>query len=226
MEINNDEKDFLDVDTPIPGQNYVCLSFISPEKTLKQKERFFTRKFLKSLISSDVKLEEIGNIDEKFEDFVSMYSTKLEEEFHKESGFQTSVRGMKVRGVYNTYDEAERRAKMLQQLDRSFHVFVAQVGYWLPWDPSADNIENQEYLEKELNELMKNYKNNQIERDVFYAKQVEEHKRTAAEAVKNKKPRLQCRLLLRKVLRKVLKKAKVLKLFQVHKNDLKTSTLL
>ena len=31
----NEEKikeDFLEVDQPIPGQNYVCLSFVSPEK--------------------------------------------------------------------------------------------------------------------------------------------------------------------------------------------------
>ena len=32
------KEDFLEVDSKIPGQNYVCLSFVSPEKTLKQKE--------------------------------------------------------------------------------------------------------------------------------------------------------------------------------------------
>tara|TARA_Y100000389_G_scaffold136015_2_gene133545 strand:+ start:15952 stop:16632 length:681 start_codon:yes stop_codon:yes gene_type:complete len=192
MEINTTDGDFLDVDTPLPGQNYVCLSFISPEKVLKQKERFFTKKFIKSYTSSPefVKGETVENLDEKYEDFVSLHSAKLEEEFHKECEFQTSVRGLKVRGVYDTYAEAEKRAKSLQQLDRSFHVFIAQVGYWLPWDPSADNIQNQEYLEKELNELMKNYKNNQMQRDIFYAKQVDEHKRTAAEEVKRQKEQI------------------------------------
>lgn len=187
MEIGADENDFLEVDTPIPGQNYVCLSFISPENTLKQKERYITKKFLKSLVASNVNLEEINNIDEKFEDFISMYSTNIDEEFHKEVGFQTSVRGVKIRGVYNSYVEAEKRAKTIQQMDRSFHVFVAQVGYWLPWDPSAENIENQEYLEKELNELMKNYKENRMQKDIFYAKQVEEHKKSAKEAVEKQK---------------------------------------
>ena len=28
-------EDFLDVDTPIPGQNYACVSFISPENIIK-----------------------------------------------------------------------------------------------------------------------------------------------------------------------------------------------
>ena len=32
------EEDFLSVDTPIPGQNYVCLSFVSPEKMIKSKK--------------------------------------------------------------------------------------------------------------------------------------------------------------------------------------------
>jgi len=32
------EQDFLDTDKPIPGQNYACISFLSPEKTLANKE--------------------------------------------------------------------------------------------------------------------------------------------------------------------------------------------
>ena len=33
-------QDYLEVDSPIPGQNFVCLSFISPEHVLKNKDRF------------------------------------------------------------------------------------------------------------------------------------------------------------------------------------------
>ena len=40
------QEDFLEVDSNIPGQNYVCLSFVSPEKILKDKEIFFASKFL------------------------------------------------------------------------------------------------------------------------------------------------------------------------------------
>jgi hypothetical protein len=32
--------DSLDVDKPIDGQNFVCLSFISPNKVLKNKDRY------------------------------------------------------------------------------------------------------------------------------------------------------------------------------------------
>ena len=31
MEDKEEKIDYLEVDDPIPGQNYVCLSFVSPE---------------------------------------------------------------------------------------------------------------------------------------------------------------------------------------------------
>ena len=40
--------------------------------------------------------------------------------------------------------EAKKRAQILQRRDRAFHVFVGQVGYWLPWDPDTNKIENQD----------------------------------------------------------------------------------
>lgn len=39
--------DLLEEDKPISGQKFVCVSFISPEKILKQKEAFFFQEFLK-----------------------------------------------------------------------------------------------------------------------------------------------------------------------------------
>jgi len=38
--------DILEVDKPIAGQNFCCISFVSPEKVLKQKEMFFFQEFL------------------------------------------------------------------------------------------------------------------------------------------------------------------------------------
>ena len=40
------DEDYLEVDKPLPGQNYVCMSFISPENTYKQKELFYFNKFM------------------------------------------------------------------------------------------------------------------------------------------------------------------------------------
>jgi DNA repair exonuclease SbcCD ATPase subunit len=73
------------------------------------------------------------------------------------------IRGLKVRGVYETYEEATERAKLLRDTDKHFHVFVGEVGKWLPWDPEPDSkqVKDAEYAENELNNLMKAYKKNQ-----------------------------------------------------------------
>jgi len=41
-------EDFLDEDAEIPGQRYVLLSFLSPEKVLDKKELYFFQKFLQA----------------------------------------------------------------------------------------------------------------------------------------------------------------------------------
>ena len=107
--------------------------------------------------------------------------------FEKVSDKKTSIRGVKVRGCYDSYDQAERRAKALQRTDRSFHVFVGQVGYWLPWDPNADQVQDEEYLEGELNTLMQEYKKNEINRDIFYEDQKREKLKEAARELKESK---------------------------------------
>ena len=42
------------------------------------------------------------------------------------------------------------------------------MGYWLPWDPDSDKVENQEYQEQHLNDLVKNYKQNLEQRDEYF----------------------------------------------------------
>lgn len=79
------------------------------------------------------------------------------------------IRGIKVRGVYDTYEEATERAKSLRDTDKYFHVFVGEVGKWLPWDPEPDsnNVKDAEYAETELNTLMKSYMKNQKDAQKF-----------------------------------------------------------
>lgn len=46
-QINPKYIDLCDEDQPIAGQKFACLSFISPEKILKQRELFMFDEFLK-----------------------------------------------------------------------------------------------------------------------------------------------------------------------------------
>ena len=180
--MSEDKKiDYLEVDDPIPGQNYVCLSFLSPENLIQNKEAFKCTKFLQSYCKDQkLKFEEVYN---KYQDFVYKYEDKLQRDFDEQNEFQTSIRGLKVRGVFNTKEEAQEKAKKLSLVNSAFHTFVGQVGYWLPWDPNADKIESEVFQNSQLNDMMEKYEENNINRDIFYEEQKREKIKAAKEEV-------------------------------------------
>ena len=177
------KEDFLEVDNPLPGQNYVCLSFVSPESIIESKESFKVSKFLQSYCK-DQELD-LEDIMKKYVDYTYKYQDELQKDFDERNKFQTNIRGLKVRGTYSTRDEADKRAKSLQSIDSDFHVFVGQVGYWLPWDPCADKVQDEHYINSQLNDMMEKYKENNINRDIFY----EEEKRNKVKAAKEEQLR-------------------------------------
>jgi hypothetical protein len=109
-------------------------------------------------------------IKDAYDDYLFANEKKLEEEFFKKNNFQTTMRGLKVRGSYSTQEEAAARAKKLQRNDPIHNIYVAEVGKWLAWDPNPNNVKDQEYQEDELNSLMKAYKENEEAREQFYNK--------------------------------------------------------
>jgi hypothetical protein len=129
---------------------------------------------LESHVKENMKDFKITTIQEAYETFLFKNRKKLEDDFFAKNSYRTTMRGLKVRGSYDTYAEAAARAKALQKLDPSFNVFVGQVGFWLPWDPSTTEIQTQEYAEDQLNTLMKNYKENEVKKDEFFESQKRE----------------------------------------------------
>lgn len=191
--VSTKELDVLDQDPPLRGQNYVCLSFISPEDVIKRKDVFFFENFLNNF-SSDMtefmsKLEEfypdqVGKISaikerynyvfdkktltDEFNFYVTNHSEKLESEYYEQNNFQTTIRGLKVRGVFESLKEAEIRSQVLRKIDEKFNVYVAEVGCWCPWSPNPEDIKDQQWAETQLNTLMKEYKDNQAKKDEFF----------------------------------------------------------
>ncbi len=273
---------FLEPDDEIRGQKFVCLSFLSPEKVLKDKHIYFISKFLEfftldykvrateSFVMEQLRVlqEALGNvhmdlenlqfatkvsglnktavkdlsgaeantdlsgsgveaetppvdvpkalkdladklaktrsdlaqktaadldahvkanmadfressIQEAYDRFMVVNRQKLEDEFHKENQFRTTVRGLKVRGVYSTHEQATARAQQLHKKDPNFSVYVAELGQWLPWDPEPDDVEDQTYGNEQLNTLMRSYRENAAKRDEFFE---EEKRKRVAEA--------------------------------------------
>jgi hypothetical protein len=173
--------DYLEVDENIPGQNYVCLSFLSPEALIQSKEAFKCVKFLQSYCK-DQKLK-FDEVYSKYQDFTYKYEDKLQRDFDEQNDFQTSVRGLKVRGVFDTRGAAEDRAKKLSLRDSGFHTFVGQVGYWLPWDPNADKVADEVFQDSQLNDMMEKYQENNSSRDIFYEEQKRDKVNAAREEV-------------------------------------------
>ena len=172
-------EDYLDEDKPIPGQKFVCLSFVSPEIVLEDKKLYTLYKYMKS-INKDLE-GDYEQFKEKYKYYCEDNDEELQVEFDNICNFETNIRGIKVRGVYDSERAANIRAQVLQKMDSSFHVYVGQVGYWLPWEPNANKVQEQEYMNDSLNKLVKEYNKNQVKKDMFYDEKKTEQKKAALE---------------------------------------------
>ena len=212
---NSKYVDLLEEDKPIANQKFACISFVSPEKIVKQKELFYFGEFLKKWdfnksmekfvqflnfvsykyhltfedVSNDfkefVKEEKNNLVSTTLEDDYKTFLDNNEEELDKLFGinhnFQTSTRGIKIRGVYPTMEEAEIRCKMLREVDPNHDVFVGPVGLWMPWDPEAYKTGRVEYMEEELNQLMHEKQKNEANAKQSFEQRVKETKQKAIE---------------------------------------------
>jgi hypothetical protein len=207
--VTTKEVDYLEEDKAIKGQNYALLSFISPEDVIVKKESYFFNQFLdnfgkdmKTLLdgikskypdSKDL-VETITNnhayifdakeLNDQYNFFVSSKYTELENSYHRDNNFVTTMRGIKVRGVFDTIEEARNRSEFLKRFDDKFNIYIAQVGCWCPWSPNPDALENQEYSETQLNTLMKQYKQNMEEKDTIFDERKRAHIENASSSKK------------------------------------------
>ena len=193
------EVDYLDEDKKIRGQNYVLLSFISPEDVIANKEAYYFSKYInqfskdmntlfdgvlskypesKDLIdtlkTNHAYIFDSNEMNEQYKFFKSVNSSDIEAEYHRDNNFQTTIRGIKVRGVFDTIDEARNRSEFIKKIDNKFDIFIGEVGCWCPWSPNPNDLQNQEYAETQLNTLMKKYKENMDSKDALFEKRRQE----------------------------------------------------
>ena len=122
-----------------------------------------------------------SSVFDEYKSFIDQNEERLENTFNEKNLFQTSTRGIKVRGVFASQKEAELRAKMLREVDPNFDVYVGPVGLWMPWEPDAYKTGRVEYLEDELNQLMSKKKENEDKAKDYFDKRVKEAKINAIE---------------------------------------------
>ena len=129
-----------------------------------------------------------NSLEDDYKTFIDQNEERLENQFNTTFNFQTSVRGLKVRGVYPSLEEAELRCKMLREIDPNHDVYVGPVGLWMPWEPEAYKTGRVEYMEDELNQLMhEKTKNETFAKNAFEQRVKETKKKAIEENIKNAK---------------------------------------
>jgi len=125
-------------------------------------------------------LQEAG-VSDDFQNFLDKNEERFTEQFSRDHGFQTSVRGVKTRGNFATQEEAEQHCKKLRDKDPNHDIFVAPVGVWLPWDPDAYKTGRVEFMEEELNKLHQEKIKNETKAKDEFEKRVKDTKQKAIE---------------------------------------------
>jgi hypothetical protein len=122
-----------------------------------------------------------SSLEDEYKTFLDNNEEELDKLFGITHNFQTSTRGLKIRGVYPTIEEAELRCKMLREIDPNHDVYVGPVGLWMPWDPEPYKTGRVEYMEEELNQLMHEKKKNEANAKLSFDQRVKETKQKAIE---------------------------------------------
>ena len=126
--------DMLSSDPKIENQNFVLLSFLSPEKVRNSE---YCKLHSQILAEKD--------------------SQKKCDMYEKLLSLKENTKGLKIRGVFSKLEDARHYAQKLREADQFFDIYVGSVGEWVPWDDSSRADENV-YAEKQLNDLMQEYK--------------------------------------------------------------------
>jgi hypothetical protein len=122
-----------------------------------------------------------GTVEDDYKNFIDKNEERLNLQFQRDNAFQTSTRGLKVRGVFATQEEAEMRCKKVREADASHDIFVGPVGIWIPWDPDAYKTGRVEFMEEELNQLHSEKIKNETKAKQEFDNRIKDTKRKAIE---------------------------------------------
>lgn len=155
---------WLEYDWKIVGMERM-MDFLAKKYSLKIDDLMKDMQEFTKVHNAEIKATDVM---EKYQVFLLKNEKDLETEFTEKNEFQTNVRGVKIRRVFANLEEAQMFCKVLQRKYPRDNLYLGKVGCWLPWDPSEHVMPEVEYAEKELNEMMRKYKENEINKDIFF----------------------------------------------------------
>jgi hypothetical protein len=126
-------------------------------------------------------LQKPTTFSDDYKTFLEHNEEELQKRFDKDNQFRTNTQGLKIRGCFPSQEEAQLRAKLLRETDPTHDISIGPVGVWIPWNPEAYKLGEVEYLEEELNQLMKEKKKNEAKAKQEFENYVKESKTKAME---------------------------------------------
>jgi hypothetical protein len=172
---------WLDYDWKIKGLEHF-MAFLSKKYSVKVDDLMKDMQEFAKVHNEEIKKTDVH---EQYQVFLLKNEKELESRFSEKVEFRTNVRGVKVRRVFANLEECQTYAKVLQRKYPRDNLYIGKVGCWLPWDPSEHLMPEVEYAEKELNELMRKYKENEVNKEIFF----EEEKQAKIKAQKEENER-------------------------------------
>ena len=156
---------FVNYDWKVKGLEHLMV-FLSKKYSLKVDDLLKDAGEFGKVRETEIKETDL---EELYQVFLLKNEKELQEKYDNSVEFRTNVRGVKVRRSFPTVEEAQVMAKVLQRKYPKDNLYIGKVGAWLPWDPSEHLMPEVEYAEKELNELMRRYKENESNKEIFFA---------------------------------------------------------
>lgn len=129
-----DVQDFLDVTPVHPAEAIGCVMFAAPGETMvaEWSEALATRFSLDK-----------DRVRRLVDAFLELYRPKL---------------GWKYVGGAESVEKARQRIQDIEDLEPAFHIWMTENGKWNAFDPDPEQVENEDYREEQLNEIVKQKK--------------------------------------------------------------------
>lgn len=150
----------LQEDDHIRSQQFCCLSFIDPVPNYQLHDEECIHEFINNMLNKQSSIIQNISLDEIRADYRVYHSVHyndivktLPEKYHS----ATHNKGIKIRGVYASLDEAKAQvARLSKQFEKSepIHIYIAENGKWVPF--MTNNLSEQ--VMDDMNYTLYDYK--------------------------------------------------------------------
>ena len=155
------------------------LAFLCHEYNLPAEE---VTEHFKTFVHREMDLFRKYEITMDLQTFLDANEKALNEKFNAEHEFQTSTRGIKIRGTFPTRELCSRyiNDELVPRFPNDT-IHCGVVGKWMPINLSANAIQDVVYQEEELNELHRKKQENMLLAKRQFDRDVDEKKRLMVE---------------------------------------------